>query len=81
VRTRVVLTLKQSGAPSRNRRSKRHCEKAELDHAALADVRVGIRQGLEDVRQRRTRPAEQFFKEFEAAHKLVSVSAANIPPD
>ena len=39
-----------------------------LDIAARADSREGIRQGLEDVRKGRSRPAEEFFREFEAAH-------------
>jgi prevent-host-death family protein len=41
-----------------------------LDFAAKADVREGIRQGLEDARKGKTRPAEEFFKEFEAKHGL-----------
>jgi prevent-host-death family protein len=41
-----------------------------LDVAARADVEEGIRQGLEDVRNGRTRPAEEVFKEFEAAHGI-----------
>jgi hypothetical protein len=41
-----------------------------LDLAAQADVREGIRQGLEDARKGRTRPAEEFFREFEHAHSL-----------
>jgi prevent-host-death family protein len=41
-----------------------------LDIAAQADAREGIRQGLEDSRKGRTRPAEEFFKEFEAKHGL-----------
>jgi len=41
-----------------------------LDIAARADAREGIRQGLEDARKGRTRPAEEFLKEFEAAHGL-----------
>ncbi len=41
-----------------------------LDIAAQADAREGIRQGLEDARRGRTRPAEKFFREFEAAHGL-----------
>lgn len=39
-----------------------------LDIAAQADAREGIRQGLEDARKRRTRPAEDFFRDFEAEH-------------
>ena len=41
-----------------------------LDLAAQADVREGIRQGLEDARKGRTRPVEEFFREFEHAHSL-----------
>ena len=39
-----------------------------LDIAAQADAREGIRQGLEDVRKGRTRPAGDFFRDFEAEH-------------
>jgi prevent-host-death family protein len=41
-----------------------------LDIAALADAGEGIRQGLEDARKGRTRPAREFFDEFEAKHGL-----------
>ena len=41
-----------------------------LDIAAAADPHEGIRQGLEDVRKGRTRPAREFFAEFEAKHGL-----------
>lgn len=41
-----------------------------LDIAARADSEEGIRQGLEDVRKGRTRPARKFFSEFEAEHGL-----------
>ena len=41
-----------------------------LDIAANADAREGIRQGLEDAKKGRTRPARQFFAEFEAAHGI-----------
>jgi prevent-host-death family protein len=41
-----------------------------LDIAAGADAREGIRQGLDDVRRGRTRPAEEFFKDFEARHGI-----------
>ena len=41
-----------------------------LDIAARADAREGIRQGLEDVRKGRTRPAKEFFEEFEVMHGL-----------
>jgi len=41
-----------------------------LDMAAAADVREGIRQGLDDARKGRTRPAREFLKDFEARHGL-----------
>jgi prevent-host-death family protein len=41
-----------------------------LDLAARADAEEGMRQGLEDARKGRTRPARQFFEEFETAHGL-----------
>ncbi len=41
-----------------------------LDIAALADSEEGIRQGLEDFKQGKVRPAREFFKEFEAAHGI-----------
>jgi len=39
-----------------------------LDLAARTDVNEGIRQGLEDAKQGKTRPAREFFAEFEAGH-------------
>jgi prevent-host-death family protein len=41
-----------------------------LDIAAQADAKEGIRQGLEDARRGRTRPAREFFAEFEETHGL-----------
>jgi prevent-host-death family protein len=41
-----------------------------LDIAARADAKEGTRQGLEDARKGKTRPARQFFSEFEANHGL-----------
>jgi prevent-host-death family protein len=41
-----------------------------LDVAASADAREGIRQGMEDARKGRVRPAKEFFEEFEAKHGL-----------
>jgi len=37
-----------------------------LDVAASAGAAEGIRQGLEDARKGRIRPAKEFFEEFEA---------------
>jgi prevent-host-death family protein len=41
-----------------------------LDIAARADFEEGIRQGLEDIRLGRVRPAREFFAEFEARHGI-----------
>jgi prevent-host-death family protein len=41
-----------------------------LDLAAMADEEEGIRQGLEDAKAGRTRPAREFFAEFEARHGI-----------
>jgi hypothetical protein len=40
------------------------------DVAAQAEVGEGIRQGLEDIRERRLRPAREFFDEFQARHGI-----------
>jgi len=41
-----------------------------LDIAAEASAEEGIRQGLEDSLQGRTRSAEEFFEEFESTHGI-----------
>ena len=41
-----------------------------LDLAAMADEEEGIRRGLEDAKAGRTRPAREFFAEFEAKHGI-----------
>jgi prevent-host-death family protein len=41
-----------------------------LDIAARADEEEAIRQGLEDVKAGTTRPAREFFAEFEAKHGI-----------
>ncbi len=41
-----------------------------LDIAARADVAEGIRQGLEDAKKGKLRPAREFFREFEAVHGI-----------
>jgi len=40
----------------------------QLDVTARESAEEGIRQGLEDARNGRSRPAREFFAEFEAAH-------------
>jgi len=41
-----------------------------LDVAASADAGEGIRQGMEDARKGRIRPAKEFFEEFQSQHGL-----------
>jgi prevent-host-death family protein len=41
-----------------------------LDIAAQTDAAEGIRQGIEDVKKGRVRPAREFFAEFEMRHDL-----------
>lgn len=41
-----------------------------LDVAAQADAEEGIRQGLEDAKEGKVRPAREFFDEFEARHGI-----------
>ena len=41
-----------------------------LDIAARTEVEEGIRQGLADAKKGKTRPAKEFFDEFEATHGL-----------
>jgi hypothetical protein len=41
-----------------------------LDIAARADAEEGIRQGLDDAKKGKLRPAREFFAEFEAMHGL-----------
>jgi len=41
-----------------------------LDIAAQADASEGIRQGLEQARKGLGRPAQEFFREFEAKHGI-----------
>jgi len=38
---------------------------------ARVDAEEGIRQGLEDAKKRKIRPAKDFFDEFEAEHGYV----------
>jgi len=41
-----------------------------LDVAARADAREGIRQGMEDSKKGKMRPAREFFEEFETENGL-----------
>jgi Mrp family chromosome partitioning ATPase len=42
----------------------------QLDIAAQADAKEGIRQGLEDAKNGRLQPIREFFAEFEAEHGI-----------
>jgi prevent-host-death family protein len=41
-----------------------------LDIAAWADSREALRQGLEDAKQGKVRPAREFFADFEVTHGI-----------
>ena len=41
-----------------------------LDIAATASAAEGIRQGMDDMKQGKTRPAREFFADFEAEHGI-----------
>jgi prevent-host-death family protein len=41
-----------------------------VDIAAHVDAEEGIRQGLEDAKKGKVRPAREFFSEFEAKHGI-----------
>jgi prevent-host-death family protein len=41
-----------------------------LDIAARAEAEEGIRQGLEDIREGKVRPAREFFDEFQAGRGI-----------
>ena len=61
----VVLTVK--GKAAAIVQDAEACQRL-LDIAAQADAGEGIRQGLEDIREGRLRPAREFFEEFETRH-------------
>jgi len=41
-----------------------------LDIAARADAEEGVRQGLEDAKKGKLRPAREFFASFESSHHI-----------
>ena len=41
-----------------------------LDIAARSDAEEGIRQGLEDAKKGKVRPAREFFTDFEGRHGI-----------
>lgn len=63
----VVLTVKgKAAAVVQDAEAYQHL----LNIAAQADAEEGIRQGLEDAKERKVRPAREFFDEFEARHGI-----------
>ena len=68
----VVLTVKgKAAAVVQDAEAYQHL----LDIAAQGDAKEGIRQGLENAKEGKLRPARRFFDEFEAAHAyLVNIT-------
>jgi prevent-host-death family protein len=63
----VVLTVKgKAAAIVQDAEAYQHL----LDIAARVDADEGIRQGLEDAKKGKIRPAKEFFDEFEAEHGI-----------
>ena len=63
----VVLTVKgKAAAIVQDAEAYQHL----LDIAARADAEEGIRQGLENAKKGKIRPAREFFAEFEATHGI-----------
>ena len=63
----VVLTVKgKAAAVVQDAAAYQHL----LDVAARADAAEGIRQGIEDARKGRVRPAREFLRKFEAEHEI-----------
>ncbi len=63
----VVLTVKgKAAAIVQDAAAYQHL----LEIAASASAEEGIRQGLEDVKQGKVRPAREFFADFEAEHGI-----------
>ena len=59
----MVLTVKRTAAAIVQDAAGAH--EPLLDIAARADAEEGIRQGLEDAKRGRVRPAREFFDDFE----------------
>ena len=63
----VVLTVKgKAAAVVQDAAAYQHL----LDIAASASAEEGIRQGLDDVKQGKVRPAREFFADFEAEYGI-----------
>jgi prevent-host-death family protein len=68
-RTKRPMTLTVNGKPAVILQDVAAYQRL-LDIAAQADVREGMRQALQDVKKGKSRPAKEFFAEFEAAHGI-----------
>jgi prevent-host-death family protein len=62
-KTRRPIIITVNGKPEAVLQSAAEYQRL-LDIAASADVNEGIRQGLEDMREGRTRPADEVFDEM-----------------
>jgi prevent-host-death family protein len=68
-KTRRPIILTVNGKPEAVVQSASEYQRL-LDIAAEADVNEGIRQGLEDLRQGKTRPASEFFEEMRTKYGI-----------
>ena len=68
-KTRRPIILTVNGKPEAVVQSAAEYQRL-LDIAAGADVNEGIRQGLEDLRQGKGRPAREFFEEMRKKHGI-----------
>jgi len=68
-KTRRPIILTVNGKPEAVIQSAAEYQRL-LDIAATADVNEAIRQGLEDLREGRTRPAEEVFEEMRSKYAI-----------
>jgi prevent-host-death family protein len=68
-KTRRPIILTVNGKPEAVVQSAAEYQRL-LDLAAAADVSEGIRQGLEDMRKGRTRPADEVFEEMRRKYAI-----------
>jgi prevent-host-death family protein len=68
-KTRRPIILTVNGKPEAVVQSAAEYQRL-LDIAASADVNEGIRQGLEDIREGRTRPADEVFEEMRRKYAI-----------
>ena len=68
-KTRRPIILTVNGKPEAVVQSAAEYQRL-LDIAAAADANEGIRQGLEDLRKGRTRPADEVFEEMRRKYAI-----------